>query len=95
MFHASVATEEEEPQRRRTRAATKEKEQRRECYLVSSLSDTITKSKEVWLVDSGASKHMTSFKQNLVNCQEKKFNVKVELGDDGTYDIKGFGSTSF
>jgi hypothetical protein len=30
-----------------------------------------------------------------VNYREKKFNVKVELGDDGTYAIKGFGSTSF
>jgi hypothetical protein len=46
-------------------------------------------------VDSGASKHMTGFKQNLANCQDKKFNVKAELGDDGTYAIKGFGSASF
>ena len=46
-------------------------------------------------MDSGVSKHMTSFKQNLANYRDKKFNVKVELGDDGTYDIKGFGSTSF
>jgi hypothetical protein len=46
-------------------------------------------------MDNGASKHMAGFKQNLVNYRDKKFNVKVELGDDGTYDIKGFGSTSF
>ena len=38
---------------------------------------------------------MTSFKQNLANYQDKKFKAKVELGDDDTYDIKGFGSTSF
>jgi hypothetical protein len=38
---------------------------------------------------------MTGFKQNLANHQDKKFKAKVELGDDGTYDIKGFGSTSF
>jgi hypothetical protein len=38
---------------------------------------------------------MTGFKQNLANYQDKKFKAKVELGDDGTYDIKGFGSTSF
>jgi hypothetical protein len=43
-------------------------------------------------MDNGASKHMTGFKQNLANYRDKKFNVKVELGDDGTYDIKGFGS---
>jgi hypothetical protein len=94
-FHASVAIDEEETQRRRTRAATKEQEQRIESYHVSSLSVIVTKSEEVWLVDSGASKHMTGFKQNLVNYRDNKFNVKVELGDDGTYAIKGFGSTSF
>ena len=38
---------------------------------------------------------MTGFKQNLANYQDKKFKAKVELGDDDTYDIKGFGSTSF
>jgi hypothetical protein len=46
-------------------------------------------------MDNGASKHMTGFKQNLANYWDKKFNVKVELGDDGTYDIKGFGFASF
>jgi hypothetical protein len=38
---------------------------------------------------------MTGFKQNLANYQDKKFKAKVKLGDDGTYNIKGFGSTSF
>jgi hypothetical protein len=38
---------------------------------------------------------MTGFKKNLVNYQDKKFNMKVELGDDGTYAIKGIGSASF
>ena len=98
-FQASVATEEakpqEEPQRRQTRAATKEQEQQKEYYLISALSGTITKSEEIWLINNGASKHMTGFKQNLANYRDKKFNVKVELGDDGTYDIKGFGSASF
>jgi hypothetical protein len=98
-FQASVATEEdkpqEEPQRRQTRAATKEQEQHQKYYLISALSGTITKSEEIWLMDSDASKHMTGFKQNLANYRDKKFNVKVELGDDGTYDIKSFGSTSF
>jgi hypothetical protein len=30
-----------------------------------------------------------------VNYRDKKFNVKVELDDDGTYAIKGIRSTSF
>jgi hypothetical protein len=98
-FQASVATEEdkpqEEPQRRQTRATTKEQEPQKEYYLISALSSSITKSEEIWLINSGASKHMTGFKQNLANYQDKKFKAKVDLGDDGTYDIKGFGSTSF
>jgi hypothetical protein len=94
-FLASVAVEEEVPQRRRNKVDTKEQEQRRESYLVSALSGIVTKSEEVWLVDSGASKHMIGFKHSLVNYRDKKFNVKVELGDEGTYSIKGFGSTSF
>jgi hypothetical protein len=98
-FQASVATKEakpqEEPQRRQTRAATKEQEQHKEYYLISALSGTITKLEEIWLIDSSASRHMIGFKQNLANYQDKKHKAKVELGDDGTYDIKGFGSTSF
>jgi restriction endonuclease S subunit len=46
-------------------------------------------------VDNRASKHMTRFKQNLVNYRDKKFNVKVELGDDGTYAIKGLDQHPF
>jgi hypothetical protein len=94
-FHASVATKEEEPQRKRTIAVTKEQEQRRESYLVSSLFRAVTKLEEIWLVDNEASKHMTGFKQNLMNYRDKKFNVKVELGGDGTYAIKRIGSKSF
>jgi hypothetical protein len=46
-------------------------------------------------MDNGASKHMTSFKQNLANYRDNKFNIKLELHVDGTYDIKGFGYSSF
>jgi hypothetical protein len=95
-FHASVAAEEEEEfQKKRTRAATKEQEQQRESYLVSTLFGAITNSVDTWLVDNEASRHMIGHKKTLVNYREKKFNAKVELGDDGTYDIKGVGSTSF
>jgi hypothetical protein len=94
-FHALVAIEEEEPQRKRIGVVSKEQEQRRESYRVSAISGVVTKSEEIWLVGSAASKHMTGFKQNLVNYPDKKFNVKVELGDDGTYAIKGVGSAFF
>jgi hypothetical protein len=94
-FHVSITTEEVEPQIRRTRETNKEKEQCRQCYIVSTLSNIVTNLEDVWLVENDASKHMTGFKNNIVNYMDKNFNVKVELGDDGTYDIKGFVSSSF
>ena len=95
-FHASAVVEEEEeerPQRRKTRAATRE--ERKECFLVSALSGSITNAEHIWLIDSGASRHMTGFKDSITNVKKKRFHTKVELGDNGTYAIEGIGSTSF
>ena len=39
--------------------------------------------------------HMTIFRKALTNYKDNTFNVKVELGDDSTYAIKGVGSASF
>jgi hypothetical protein len=63
--------------------------------LISALSESITSSTEIWLVDSGASRHMTGYRSALSNLKEKKFLVQVELGDDAIYEIQGVGSTSF
>lgn len=90
-----VAAEEGEPQQKKTKVASKDQEQRRECYLVSALSGSISNRAETWLIDSGAFRHMRGFKKAITNYKDKKFDVKVELGDDGTYDIKGIGSASF
>jgi hypothetical protein len=55
----------------------------------------VTSSEKSWLVDSGASRHMTGNKDNLANLKNVKFSSQVELGDDASYAIKGTGSTSF
>jgi hypothetical protein len=55
----------------------------------------VTDSATSWLVDSGASRHMTGNKDNLANFKNVKFSSQVELGDDVSYAIKGTGSTSF
>ena len=47
-----------------------------------------------WLVDSGASRHMTGFREALTSYRKKKFTTQVELGDDTTNKIEGVGSTS-
>ena len=75
-----------------TRAATRE--EKNECFLVSALSRSITDVEHIWLIDSGASRHMTGFKDSISNVKKKRFHTKVELGDNGTYAIEGIGSTS-
>jgi hypothetical protein len=55
----------------------------------------VTNSAESWLVDSGASKHMTGNTETLANFKNVKFSSQFELGDDMSYAIKGTGSTSF
>jgi hypothetical protein len=47
------------------------------------------------LVDSGASKHMTGYKEILSDFEKKYFANQVELGDDKCYNIEGLGSISF
>ena len=38
-----------------------------EYVLISTLTDTISHGSNDWLVDSGASKHMTRYKESFVN----------------------------
>jgi hypothetical protein len=46
-------------------------------------------------VDSGASKHMTGYKDSLSNLTHKDSPHKVKLGDDYQYLIKGVGEASY
>ena len=50
---------------------------------------------KTWLVDSGASKHMTRYKEILSDFETKYFAEQVELGDEKCYNIEGVGSISF
>ena len=47
-----------------------------------------------WLVDSGASKHTTRYKESFINRSEHESPLKVKLGDDYQYPIKGSGEDS-
>ena len=65
-------------------------DKRNEFILVSSLSaasppDTM----DVWFIDSGASRHLTGFKEALSNLVENDTNLKIILGDNATYPVKG------
>ena len=80
-------------QKKKNAKSSKEDEPRREYYLIFALSGSITNSANSWLVDSGASRHMTGFCEALTSYRNK-FTTQVELGDDTTYKIEGVGSTS-
>ena len=56
---------------------------------------TISHGRNDWLVDSGASKHITGYKESFVNMSEYDSPHKVKLGDDYQYPIKGSGESSY
>jgi hypothetical protein len=58
----------------------------------SALTGTIKDDK--WIIDSGASRHMTRDQDRLSNLNERKTSYKVELGDKSTYPVEGFGQAS-
>jgi hypothetical protein len=63
--------------------------------LVYALSISIFTGPKTWLVDSGASKNMTGYKEILSDFKTKYFAEHVELGDDKCYKIEVVGSISF
>ena len=46
---------------------------------------------DIWFMDSGASSHMSGKKQWFRNFKESNSGVKVYLGDNSGYEIKGHG----
>jgi hypothetical protein len=49
---------------------------------------------DMWIIDSGASRHMMRDQARISNLNEKKTSYKVELGDKITYPMEGFGKAS-
>eukprot|EP00253_Pinus_taeda_P008421 PITA_08421 len=48
----------------------------------------------IWLIDSGASRHFTGYKEVLHNLVEKETNLEIVLGEDMKYPVKGVGNVS-
>jgi hypothetical protein len=67
---------------------------RRKCSLISALTGTITDSNDTRLVDSGAFRHMTSYRNSLKSLTEKNSSLQVELGDNANYVVKEVGTTT-
>ena len=68
-------------------------EDRTDFFFISALSGTVPTISDTWLIDSGASKHMTGYKQKISKVVEKESHLHVLLGDDANYNVKVFGST--
>jgi hypothetical protein len=63
--------------------------------LISSLSGTVTRGSDTWIIDNGASKHMKGYQYSMKILIKKDSPHKVKLGDDYQCLIKGVGEASF
>lgn len=61
--------------------------------LFSALNDTF-KDENIWVIDSGASIHITCEHKQLNTLSSGKSSYSIELGDKKIYLVRGFGSTS-
>ena len=66
-----------------------------EYLLLHALLGTIHSSSDTWLIDSGASHHMTGYRKLLFDLEKKESSQNVILGDDARYAVRGTGATSF
>jgi hypothetical protein len=89
--HHAHATEDYELDQKRA----KEDNSSKEYVVISSLTRIITHGSNTWLIDSGASNHMTCYKDSFLELVHKDSPQKVKLGDDYQYLIKGVGEASY
>ena len=61
----------------------------------SALTASVSTGNDTLLVDSGASKHMTGYKESVSSLEKKESPHKVMLGDDSQYPIKGMEEASY
>jgi hypothetical protein len=67
--HASTFREEE------SKRSSSPQEKKKDYLLVSALSRNIVNNKDSWLVDSGASRHITRYKEILSDFRKNNFSV--------------------
>ena len=77
-IHHAHATEDDEPSSKRNKQESDDSSSDEEYVLISSLMGNITHGRNDWLIDNGASNHMTGFKEYFL----KESPHKVKLGDD-------------
>ena len=60
-------------------------------FVSNAALPTETDDVDAWFVDSGASIHMTCNKNWYINFKETHNDAHIHLGDDRSYQIKGYG----
>ena len=93
--HHAHAAKDDEPSRKRSRYESEDSSSEDEYVLISALIGNITHGSDDWIIDSGASKHMTRFKKSFVRLSKHESPHKVKLGDNYQYPIKGSGESSY
>jgi hypothetical protein len=58
---------------------------------ILTLSGMVPTNDIAWLIDSGASWHMTGLRDNLTKFFEKETHLHVVLGDDARYNVRWVG----
>jgi hypothetical protein len=58
-------------------------------FFISSLSGTVPTDSDIWLIDSGDSRHMTGYREQLIDLVEKNYFLHVVLGYNSRYTMKG------
>jgi hypothetical protein len=48
-----------------------------------------------WIIDNGASRHMTGLRNHLTCFVKKETHLNVVLGDDAKYNVRVFGTSTF
>lgn len=61
--------------------------------LLAALTGTLY-GDNTWIIDSGASRHMTRESGQLQSLSKGSSSHSMELGDNNNYVVKGLGSTS-
>jgi hypothetical protein len=73
----------------------KTKPQKDEDINISTLSGMVPTNDNTWLIDIGASRHMTGLRYHLTKFVEKETHLHVVLGDDARYNVRGVGTYTF
>jgi hypothetical protein len=64
-------------------------------FFISTLSGMIPTDSDIWLIGSGASRHMTGYREHLTDLVENESHMHVVLSDTVKYTVKGVGTSSF